>query len=387
MQEEESPAIQAIMKGMEAMQVTVAALAAAQAGGGTVAAVETGKPKEETEVDRLRAENEKLRATQAEGSWEQRYRPKGKGGKGGKWKGPAQGCFTCGGPHYQNQCPQWQGKGYYGGRGGGYGGGYGKGSYGQGGGGYGSKGGCSSYGGGQPWQGGQQQQKPQAQGTPNQNNQNQAIVPVNSVEQQNGAQHGHDKPRLTPLSQVVGTVITGPSGASTTTGAGELARATTLLYPQYLWAQVMGRQMAQLQREVPLTGPEIQGMWSEKKEQGGQSGQGEGDPAPSPTPQCPALHHTGTGAAQCSQGEGREGVAPLMGLPGTSEGPARLTQQVGGARDPAVLHIGEYSGRSHQGLHWDSKREAWEQPRQRLSLRGVSQASWRQGDDSSTCER
>ena len=149
-EEEQSPAIQAILKGMEAMQVTVAALAAAQAGGGTVAAVEAGKPKEDTEIDRLRAENEQLRATQADGSWEQRYRPKGKGGKGGKGKGPAQGCFTCGGPHYQSQCPQWQGKGHWGGRGGGYSGGYGNG-YGQGGGAYNGKGGYNGYGGGQNW--------------------------------------------------------------------------------------------------------------------------------------------------------------------------------------------------------------------------------------------
>ena len=113
-QEEESPAIAAIMKSMEAMQVTVAALAAAQAGGGEVNAVETEKP--QTELEKLKAENERLRAAQGNsgdnnGSWEQRYRPKGKGNKGGKGKGPAQGCFTCGGPHYQNQCPQWQGKG------------------------------------------------------------------------------------------------------------------------------------------------------------------------------------------------------------------------------------------------------------------------------------
>ena len=120
-EEQESPAIQAIMKGMEAMQVTVAALAAAQASGG-VAAVESEKP--QTEIEKLRAENERLKAAQAEGnnggntgSWEQRYRPKGKGGKGAKGKGPAQGCYTCGGPHYQNQCPQWQGKGHWGGKG------------------------------------------------------------------------------------------------------------------------------------------------------------------------------------------------------------------------------------------------------------------------------
>ena len=88
----------------------------------------------------------------------------------------------------------------------------------------------------------------------------------------------------------------------------------------------------------------------------------------------------------CEQGEGREAVVPLMGLPGTSEGPARLVQQVGGARDPASLHMGQYSGRSHQGLHWDYNREAWEQPRQRLSSRGVSQASWRSSEDSSARE-
>ena len=115
-----------------------------------------------------------------------------------------------------------------------------------------------------------------------------------------------------------------------TTGAGELSRATTLLYPQYLWAQVMGQQMAQQQEEVPLTGPESQGMGPERKEQGGQPGQGEGNPVPSPTPQCPALHHTGTGAARCSQGEGREAVTPLKGLPGTPKGPACQSQQVGG---------------------------------------------------------
>ena len=174
---------------------------------------------------------------------------------------------------------------------------------------------------------------------------------MNSAEQQNGAQCGYGKLKLTPPSQVVDTATTGPSGASTTTGAGELSRATALLYPQYLWAQVMGRQMAQPQQEVPLTGPEIQGMGPEKKEQGGQSGQGEGDPVPSPTPQCPALHHTGTGAARCLEGEGREAVAPLMGLSGTSEGPASLAQQVGGARDPVGLHFSQYGGKSHQGLH------------------------------------
>ena len=64
-EEEASPAIQAIMKGMEAMQVTVAALAAAQESGG-VAAVDAEKPK--TELERLREENEKLRAAQSTGS-------------------------------------------------------------------------------------------------------------------------------------------------------------------------------------------------------------------------------------------------------------------------------------------------------------------------------
>ena len=95
-EEQESPAIQAIMKGMEAMQVTVAALAAAQAGGGTVANVDAAGPKakEETEVEKLRAENERLKAAQSEGNWEQRYVPRNKGNKGnkgGKGKGPAQG--------------------------------------------------------------------------------------------------------------------------------------------------------------------------------------------------------------------------------------------------------------------------------------------------------
>ena len=69
-QEEESPAIQALMNGTEGMQVTVAALAAAQADGGTVANVDAAKPKtkEETEMEKLRAENERLKATQAEGN-------------------------------------------------------------------------------------------------------------------------------------------------------------------------------------------------------------------------------------------------------------------------------------------------------------------------------
>ena len=323
-QEEESPAIQAIMKGMEAMQVTVAALAAAQTQGG-VNSVDTDKPKtkEETEIEKLRAENKRLRSTHADGNWEQRYRPKGKGDRPkGKGKGPAQGCFKCGGPHYQNQCPQWQRKGYWGGRGGGYGGGYGKCNYSQGGGGYGSKGSYGGYSGGQPWQGGQQQQ-PQAPGTPNQNNQNQAIVPVNSVEQHNGAHCGTNKPKLASPSQVMATSTTGPSAALATTAAGELAR-DTLLYPQYLWAQAMGRQLAQPQQEVPPTGPGMQEGRPDRKEESGQKGQGEGETFPSPTSWCPALHHTGTGAARCQQREGSEAAAPLLGLPGTSEGPARL---------------------------------------------------------------
>ena len=74
-EEQEPPAIQAIMKGMEAMQVTVAALAAAQAGGGTVNAVESEKPV--TEIEKLRAENERLKAAQAaqrEQRWQHRPR-------------------------------------------------------------------------------------------------------------------------------------------------------------------------------------------------------------------------------------------------------------------------------------------------------------------------
>ena len=56
-EEEESPAIQAIMKSMESMQVTVAALAVAQADGGVIANVEAARPKtkEEAEMDKLRA--------------------------------------------------------------------------------------------------------------------------------------------------------------------------------------------------------------------------------------------------------------------------------------------------------------------------------------------
>ena len=84
-------------------------------------------------------------------------------------------------------------------------------------------------------------------------------------------------------------------------GVGELARDTTLLYPQYLWAQVMGRQLAQSQQEVPLMGPGMQGIRPDRKEQSRQMGQGGGDHVPSPTLQCPALHHTGTGAARCSK--------------------------------------------------------------------------------------
>ena len=390
--EGESPAIAAIMKSMEAMQVTVAALAAAQAGGGVIAGVETEKQKEESELEKLKAENERLKAAQGDGNngannWEQRYRPRGKASKRGKGKGPAQGCFTCGGPHYQNQCPQWQGKGHWGGKGGGYGGGYGKG-YGQGGGGYNGKGGYGGYGSGQSWgQQGQQQQQ-QQQPASNQNNQNQATVPVNSVEQQNGEQRGNDNLELTPPSQVVATATTGPSGALTTTGDhGELSRATILLYPQYVWAQVMGRQMVQPQQEVPPMGPGIQEAGLESKEQAGHTGQGEGDPAPSPTPWCPALHHAGTGAAQCLQGEGREAVVPPKCLPGTSEGPAGQTQQAGGARDPASQHHSQYEARSHQGLHWDRNREVWEQPRQRLDSRGSQQESWRGGKGSSACDQ
>ena len=67
-------------------------LAAAQAGGGAVNAVDADKP--QTELEKLREENERLKATQGAGNnggnggnWEQRYRPKGKAGKGGKGKG------------------------------------------------------------------------------------------------------------------------------------------------------------------------------------------------------------------------------------------------------------------------------------------------------------
>ena len=80
-------------------------------------------------------------------------------------------------------------------------------------------------------------------------------------------------------------------------------------------------------------------------------------------------------------------MAPLMGLPGTSEGPARLTQQVGGARDPVGLHLSQDGGKSHQGLHWDAVREVWEQPRQKLGSRAASQASWRREEDDSVSEQ
>ena len=79
-------------------------------------------------------------------------------------------------------------------------------------------------------------------------------------------------------------------------------------------------------------------------------------------------------------------MAPLMGLSGTSEGPASLAQQVGGARDPVGLHLSQYSGKSHQGLHWDKKRQVWEQPRQELRSRGMEQTSWRQSEESSAQE-
>ena len=67
-EEQESPAIQAIMKGMEARQATVVSLAAAQAGDGVIAGVETEKPKEESELEKLKAENERLKAVQADGN-------------------------------------------------------------------------------------------------------------------------------------------------------------------------------------------------------------------------------------------------------------------------------------------------------------------------------
>ena len=38
------------------------------------------------------------------------------------------------------------------------------------------------------------------------------------------------------------------------------------------------------------------------------------------------------------------------------------------------------SGKSHQGLHWDRKREVWEQPRQKLGSRGIEQQSWMQSE-------
>ena len=61
--------------------------------------------------------------------------------------------------------------------------------------------------------------------------------------------------------------------------------------------------------------------------------------------------------------EGSEAAAPTEGLSSTPEGPARQAQQVGGARDPARPHASlQYSSRSHQGLHWDNNREAGVQP-------------------------
>ena len=115
--------------------------------------------------------------------------------------------------------------------------------------------------------------------------------------------------------------------------------------------------MEQRQQEVPLSGARDTGM----------------GPCPSPTPQCPALHHTGTGAARCSQGEGS----------GTSEGPAGQSQQVGGARDPVGLHLSSTVARATRACTGTQEREVWEQPRQKLGSRGVEQASWRQSEGSS----
>ena len=68
---------------------------------------------------------------------------------------------------------------------------------------------------------------------------------------------------------------------------------------------------------------------------------------------------------------------------GTLSGPARQSQQVGGARDPVGLHSSQYGSKSHQGLHWDAGREAWEQPRQMLSSRAARQESWKREEDNS----
>ena len=62
----------------------------------------TEKP--QTELEKLRAENERLKAAQAgnnggnNGSWEQRYRPKGKAGKGGKGRAQRRGALPAVGP-------------------------------------------------------------------------------------------------------------------------------------------------------------------------------------------------------------------------------------------------------------------------------------------------
>ena len=114
-------------------------------------------------------------------------------------------------------------------------------------------------------------------------------MPVNNVVEQPGERHSLGEPGLTSPSQAVDTRTTGPSEVSRAT-SGEPSRAATLLYPQYLWAQVMERQMGP-QQEVPPMGPGMQGAGQEMK---AQTGQGEGDPALSPTSWCPALHHTGT---------------------------------------------------------------------------------------------
>ena len=71
----------------------------------------------------------------------------------------------------------------------------------QGGGGYNGKEGYGGYGGGQNW--GQQGQQQQQQ-APDQNNQNQAIVPVNNVDQSGGGLRSTLENELTPPSQVTG---------------------------------------------------------------------------------------------------------------------------------------------------------------------------------------
>ena len=78
---------------------------------------------------------------------------------------------------------------------------------------------------------------------------------MNNVVEQPGERHSFGEHGLISPSQAVDTQTTGPLEVSRVT-SGEPSRAATLPYPQYLWAQVMERQMGP-QQEVPPVGPGI----------------------------------------------------------------------------------------------------------------------------------